>query len=157
MEENDRQMRERLFVEEMGVLFDQSGATRMSGRVFGRLLVCEPEHQSPAQLADYLLASRGAISMTLQQLQTALLVERVAVPGERSQFFRVRSGGWSNILRARMAALAVMRETAARGLAVLEDKPPEVRKRLQDFHDFYVYMERRMPELLDEWARQQSS
>lgn len=154
MSTDDRQVRERLFIEEMGVLFDQSGATRMSGRVFGHLLICDPEHQSPAQLADNLGASRGAISMTLQQLQAAMMVERVAVPGQRSTFFRLRSGGWANILRARMGVLAVMRETAARGLAVLEGEPTARLRRLQDFHDFYAYMERRMPELIEEWAQQ---
>lgn len=157
MDEADRETRERLFVEEMGVLFDQSGATRMAGRVFGRLLTCDPEHQSPAQLAAFLGASRGAISMTVQQLVAAMLIERVAIPGQRSTFFRLRSGGWATILRARMAGLTVMRETALRGLQMLDGEPPARLRRLREFHDFYAYMERRFPELIDEWLQQRPS
>ena len=45
---------ERSFIEEVGVVFEQTGLPRMSGRLFGWLLIADPPYQSPAQLAESL-------------------------------------------------------------------------------------------------------
>ncbi len=36
-------------------------------------------------------------------------------------------------------------------------KAPARLRRLREFHDFYAYMERRFPELIDEWLQQRPS
>ncbi len=156
MNPSEREMRERHFVEEMGLFFEQSGATRMMGRVLGRLLICHPPHQSSAEIADYLQASRGAISMTTQQLLAGGLIERVPVPNERSTFFRIDSGGWVQVMRGRMGFLALMREIADRGLAIVQHDGPGRGDRLRDFRDFYAFCEDRFPALFEEWERSRS-
>ena len=37
---------EKNFIEETGIVFEQTGLTRMSGRMFGWLLISDPPYQS---------------------------------------------------------------------------------------------------------------
>lgn len=157
MTSGDPSLKERHFVEEMGLFFEESGATRMMGRILGRLLVCRPAHQSSAELADYLQVSRGAISMTTRQLMMGGLIERVPVPNDRSTYFRIDSRGWVNVMRARLGFLTLMREIAERGLDLLADAEPPDRARLQEFRDFYAFCEERFPSMFDAWQAQQRS
>jgi hypothetical protein len=141
----------------MGLVYAEVGAPRMMGRIMGRLLICEPAQQSSAELAEYLLASRGAISTTTRQLLASNMIEKVAIPGDRSTYFRIQSSGWVDAMRRRMGSLTIMREVAERGLALLADESPARRARLQAFHDFYAWLEERLPALYDDWEAQHSS
>lgn len=139
------------FVEEMGLLFSELGSQRMVGRVLGALLVCDPAHQSSSQLQDLLDASAGSISTTTRTLVQMGMVEKVAIPGERATFYRLRDHLWVDLMRRRLGFLVMMREAAERGLAVLDGASDARTERLRSFRDFYAFMERRMPEMLDEW------
>ena len=48
----NNQASEQWFVEEAGIVFEQTGLPRMAGRIFGWLLICDPPHQSTDQLAE---------------------------------------------------------------------------------------------------------
>lgn len=157
MTDKTREVLERHFVEEMGLLIQEQGGTRMFGRVLGRLLICDPPNQSSADLADYLMASRGAISTTTRQLVQSGMIERVALPGDRSMYFRVDPGGFVTGMEAQLAGSQIMRDMAARQLAVMAGDPPEHRARLQEFHDFYAWLVERLPAMFEEWRQQRSS
>jgi DNA-binding MarR family transcriptional regulator len=152
LDELDRETRERHFVEEMGLLMAQAGEPPMMGRVLGRLLICDPPHQSSAELAEYLQASAGSISTTTRALQAAGLIERAPVPGERATYFRLRAHPWGEVMRRQAVILRLSRECAERGLAALEGEPEARKARLHDFHDFYAFFEERLPEMIDAWA-----
>ena len=49
---NDRQDEEQRFVEEVGIVFEQTGLPRMAGRILGWLLISDPPHQSTDQLTQ---------------------------------------------------------------------------------------------------------
>ena len=49
-----RQQDQQHFVEEVGLLFEHAGLPRMAGRILGWLLICDPPHQSPGELAEVL-------------------------------------------------------------------------------------------------------
>jgi hypothetical protein len=89
----------REFVEQMGLFYERSGASRMPGRVH----------------------------------------ERVPAGGSRQHHYRIRSGGWTQIVQASMATVTFVRRVAERGLELLADAPPERRARLQDFYDFMTF------------------
>ena len=80
---NNLQNEEKKFIEEVGIVFEQTGLPRMAGRVFGWLLISDPPYQSPAELAEVLMASKGSISTTTRLLLQLGLVERFIIPGER--------------------------------------------------------------------------
>jgi DNA-binding transcriptional regulator GbsR (MarR family) len=123
---------------------------KMTGRVLGWLLVCDPVEQTAAQLAEELDASKGAISGATGTLVRSRLVERLHVRGERAERFRLRPGAWDDQVRDRAAANDA-RELIALGLASLGDVPAARRARLEELAVFYTWWESRMDSLWDEW------
>lgn len=139
------------FVEEMGLLIEQAGGARMMGRMMGYLLICHPPEQSASDLAEALHASAGSVSQTTRQLLAAGMVERVARPGDRKTYVRFRDGAYVDMMRARAGVLTMFREVCDAGLRALEGASPEQRARLQDFRDFYAFMESEIPGLVARW------
>lgn len=145
------------YVEEFGLLFEGFGVQRMVGRVLGALLVADPPEMSAEELAGALGASRGSISTATRMLVQIGLVDRVAKPGERRDYFRNKPGAWHELTWRRMAQIGVLREMAEKGLGVLGEESrakPEVRLGLEEMRDFYAYCERELPALFERWETQ---
>lgn len=138
------------FVDAAGEWWSKAyGLPRMTGRVFGWLLVCDPAEQTAAQLAEELKASKGSISGATGVLVRAGLVDRLHVRGERADRFRLRPSAWDEQFRDRRTAQA--RALVARGLDALAGASAARRARLEELDAFYGWYESRMPELADEW------
>src|SRR5690606_16705896 len=85
---------EREIVDQIALLFAQSGYPPMMGRILAFLTVCDPPEQSSQDLANYLHASKGAVSQATRMLMQAGLIERVHVRNSRSYWFRLRENAW---------------------------------------------------------------
>ena len=94
---------------------------RMTGRVLGWLLVCDPVEQTAAELAEALDASKGSISGATGMLVRARLVDRLHIRGERADRFRVRPDAWDDAVRDQ--TVGQVRELIAVGLGALADAP----------------------------------
>src|SRR5436305_1551432 len=131
-------MNERLwhFVDAAGEWWSNAyGLPRMTGRVLGWLLVCDPPEQTAAQLADALGASKGSISGATGMLVRAGLVDRLHIRGERADRFRLRPEAWDEQVRDQGVGQA--RALIAQGLEALADEPHRRRGRLEDLDMFY--------------------
>lgn len=138
------------FVDAAGELWSKSyGLPRMTGRVLGWLLVCDPAEQTAAQLAEELEASKGSISTATNVLVRAGLLDRLHIRGERADRFRVRPTAWQEQINDPHTAEA--RALIARGLDALSGASPLRRARLEELDVFYDWWESRMPELVEEW------
>lgn len=155
MDEQETALRLGHFVEELGLLFSQQGGSPMMGRILGHLLVCDPPEQTAGDLAEALQASRGSISTTTRMLIAAGLVEKVRRPGKRASYYRLDDAGLSPLIQRKFASFGLMREAAARGLQLLPDDAGR-RARLQEFHDFFAYLEERWPAMFEDWERQRA-
>lgn len=136
------------FVEEMGQFLASLGMTPMAGRMWGWLLICEPEEQTAADIADALGASRGAISGTARILANAGLVRRMTRRGDRREYFSAPPEALDSMLGSAAAMYRQMRQIAERGLAATADRPPEARARLQEFHDVMGFVEQEVPQVI---------
>jgi DNA-binding transcriptional regulator GbsR (MarR family) len=112
------------FVEIFDVLFETVGVPRVAGRIRGWLPVCDAPHQIAAELADAIRASRASISTMTRLLTQFGLMERIGLSGERNRFYRIKSGGSTELLKARMSLTTEVCKTAERGLEMLKDKTP---------------------------------
>jgi len=144
----------REFVEDFAMFIEGLGVPPMAGRVWAWLLVCYPPHQTAAELAEAVGASLGAISAATRLLMQFGVIERVGLPGERRRFYRIRPGGFTELLRIKMQATTESRRMAERGLALLKGEPAEVRGRLEEYRDFYAFFERELPALIDRWKQE---
>ncbi|GAB4516195.1 MAG: siderophore transport transcriptional regulator MmpR5 [Anaerolineae bacterium] len=139
------------FIEDMGLYFEATGLTRMAGRIIGWLLICDPAHQSMPDIITALSASKSAISTALALLRQLDLVDIVRLPNERKDHFKLNADLWSHAFQARAHQIAELRTLSERGLALLEDAPPEMRRRLQLMYEMNVFMEAEFRKLIERW------
>ncbi|MCU0569164.1 MAG: MarR family transcriptional regulator [Oculatellaceae cyanobacterium Prado106] len=144
------------FVEEVGLMFELAGLPRMSGRIFGWLLIAEPPYQSNTDLAEGLHASKGSISTMTRMLIQLGLIERVSLPTERRDYFQIKPHAWSQMTRQRMAQITAFRQLAQRGLDMLATEPPHIKRRLQEMHDIHAFLEKELPLLDERWKEEQA-
>lgn len=95
------------FIERMGEHMELEGMPRISGRLFGLLLV-DPGPISFSALAERLAVSRGSVSTNARLLEGKGLIERVDVEGERQDYFRIADRPFVNMIHG---IAARMRET----------------------------------------------
>ena len=145
------------YVEDVGLAFESFGGSRMMGRVLGWLLVADPPHQTFAEIGDTLGKSKVSISHATRALIGTNLIERASIPGQRRDVYRIREGGWGEIMQARMQGLIRMRRLARRGLDLLEDAGPERKRNLEEMFSLYAFFEREMPALIERWRAEQNA
>ena len=151
------QIEKQHFVEEVALLFEELGLTRMAGRILGWLLLSNPPYQSADELAEVLQASRGSISTMTRLLIQLDLIERIGFPGDRRDYFRMKPDAWAQLLQAKLSQVTDLHQLSERGLELLADEPPEQRHRLQDMHDLYSFVEAELPKLIQRWEEERTS
>ncbi len=136
------------FVEDIGLYFERLGLPRMAGRILGVLLISDPPEQSITDIGQKLNASKSSISIMARLLLEVGLIERVPSPIPRRDYFRFKQGGWILYMHQWLELMAGLHVIAERGLTLIENKPPELRERLQEAHDMFSYIEEHFPALL---------
>ena len=149
----ERRAAELRYVEDVGLLMETQGMPRMAGRILGWLWICAPPEQSASDLAAVLQASKGSISTMTTLLVRANLIERVALPGHRRDYYRTRPGGVNHLMRDGVRIITAMRELMDRGLALTAHQPPALQARLSEWRDVLAFLEREYPALLDHWEQ----
>lgn len=76
------------FVEQMGILGEDGKLPRIAGRLFGVFLV-ETKPVSLGELTDRLKVSKASISTNTRLLAAAGVIERVSLPGDRQDYYRL--------------------------------------------------------------------
>ncbi len=150
---NERQVEEKRFVEEVGLLFEQTGLPRMAGRILGWLMISDPPHQTTAELVEALIASKGSISTMTRLLIRIGLIERISLPGERHDYFRIKLGVSHQLLKDSMDQTVAFRQLIERGLELIEGKTHVNRQWLEEMRDMYAFFEREFPALLERWEQ----
>jgi len=153
---NDKQqVEEKPFVEEVGIVFEQTGLPRMAGRIFGWLLISDPPHQSTDELAEVLMASKGSISTMTRLLIQIGLIERLSRLGVRHDYFRIRPDAWRHMIRHGLEdEIKMVRQLAEHGLELLTNKTPLTLKWLEEMRDVYAFLEQEFPALLERWEQE---
>lgn len=154
MAEDDK-TRERLgeLAESFALTMSQGGMQKSTARVLAALLFTQAETLTAGDLCQQLRISSGAVSGAVKQLTPLGLIERVPAPGSRRDHFRIRQGAWATLMGSQNAALGVMLETAEEGIDAAGARTTAGR-RLGEMHDFYAYMLRELPALIEAWREQ---
>ena len=126
----------------------------MAGRILGWLMISDPPDQSATELAEVLQASKGSISTMTRLLLQMGFIERIAMPGNRRDHFRLKSGAWIEMIRQTVYELTAMRELAERGLKLSTNKDQHLQERLTEARDLYAFLEREYPLLIERWERE---
>lgn len=76
------------FVEQMGILGEDGKLPRIAGRLFGLFLV-ETKPLSLRELTERLQVSKASVSTNTRLLAAAGVIERVSMPGDRQDYYRL--------------------------------------------------------------------
>ena len=146
---------ERSFIEEVGVVFEQTGLPRMAGRLFGWLLISDPPYQSPSELAEVLHASKGSISTSIRLLTQIGFIERHVIPGSRHDHFRLPGDAIKKIIQhGLIQEIKMFRTLSERGLELTEALPENRKAWLKEIQSRYTYLEKAFPALLENYDRE---
>ena len=144
------------FANENGLLFEGAGLPRITGRVLGWLMVCEPEYQSLPDLTEALGISKASASTSMRMLIQMGFAERVIPGGDRRDYFRLSDDAFAHFFRRRVEVIHRLRKNAEHGLHVLADAPPARRARLERMHRLFSFIERNIPVLVERFEAEEA-
>lgn len=147
---NDQQLN---FIEDLGVVFEESGAAPMLGRIYGALLISTENELTAEDFATILHASRGSISQATRQLVTMGLLRRTHKLGSRKDYFQLAPDGWVNLSHHRFQKSMAMGDLFQRGLDTIPDASPEARAALEENLEFLDYWREFIDQFFDGWQK----
>jgi DNA-binding transcriptional regulator GbsR (MarR family) len=142
---------EREYVEHAALVLERMGLPRAYGKLLAWLMICDPPQQSSAQLATALDLSKGSVSMGTRVLENNGLLRRVPGPGRQNAYEMtddaiMRAVGNDNY--------RIFRELMERGLDLLGGEHAPRAARLRRNRDFYAYLERELPRLVERFKEE---
>jgi len=141
---------ERQFAEDFGVTGERVGMPRMTARLLGWMLICDPPTQSIADLERALGVSRASISIATRLLQASGLIRRVAEPGTRGYRFALDPAFFSGQMNA-ANPFRLLREVMERGIDVAGGPDDPRAARLLEARDFYAFVEHAVPDAIERY------
>ena len=147
---------QRELIEEFGLLQEQMGGTRMTGRVSGWLLLSDPPVQSLTEIAEGLGVSKAAVSGAARLLLQSRFVERVGEPGQRGDFYRALPADPDDIMPLdHVHTLHRLIERALRTVADRDQSQPNY-SLMRDLLEFTAFVEAELPTLLARWRERRA-
>lgn len=139
----------RRYSEQLAALLDGAGFPRMPARVLMALVTSPDGELTAEQISQTLGISPAAVSGAVRYLRSIQVVRVASLPGTRRRSYTL-TPKWYTITLSRSAMYGELREMV-RLLppAIGPDTPAG--KRVQEMADFYAYLSRRFPEILEEW------
>ena len=126
------------------------GFPRMPGRVMMALIAAPAEGYTAAELADRLGVSAAAVSGAVRYLQTIQVIRRVSRPDWRRDHYIIIPDTWYGLMTNNgpiYDSLAAHIEA----LGAEHEDDHAAQARAAEMAEFFRFMARRMPTLIDEW------
>lgn len=150
MTEPDEEART-VFVEHAAGELIAQGFPAMPARILMALTASDDGRLTSDDLQDQLDVSAAAISQAVRYLQTVGFVHRTTSPGSRRHVYRIPAqSAWYTATLARAGGMQRIVSVLREGVDAIPAGSP-ARARLDEMIGFFEFLERRMPELLDEW------
>jgi DNA-binding transcriptional regulator GbsR (MarR family) len=141
------------FVDNLGILLEGMGESRMAGRIFAALMLAESSETSSSELARTLGISSGSVSMATRGLVARGLIERVGVPGERKIYFRVNpdANGVAEFIIEAGKQMRKIQELLDWGEELVKDKDPSVLKRFEGMREVFDFFRNELDSMMARW------
>lgn len=144
------------FVEEIGLVWEAAGSSRMDGRIIAYLMITNVPYVSSAELASALQVSAGSVSLATRRLVESGFIRRHAVPGQRSHYFRVDDDVWGSFLAGERRYLERQEQLATQAITLLGPEEETPRRRLSNMRDYMRWLRSNHHELLARWQKYRS-
>ncbi|MGE8491917.1 MULTISPECIES: GbsR/MarR family transcriptional regulator [Comamonas] len=142
-----------LFIERNAIQAETSGLPRIAGRLIGIFLL-DGGPISFAELAERMQASRASVSTNTRLLERLGIIERVAMRGERQDFFSLRANPFLIVLEQSIADCQRF-TTYVDELLAASPLSADATARLKQAQDFHAVTAQTLQELLAKLAERQ--
>jgi MarR family len=146
----------RQFAEDFGVVGERVGMPRMTARLLGWMLICDPPRQSMTDLVRALGVSRASVSISTRLLQASGLLRRVGEPGARGYHFELDPAFFAGQMNA-ANPFGMLRAILDQGVAVAGGERDPRAARLREARDFYAYVEHAIPDAIERFRAQRAA
>ena len=138
-------------IEDFGLYFEGYMLPRSLGRIYGALMIANEPVMGLDQLAGELGISKASASTTVRQLHGFQLIEKISLPGDRRDYYRVAPDAHIKYLqRSLNGALGFVKLIEAG--AALDDLTPAVQLKLERILHLYEALEVAIKALFDEYS-----
>jgi len=124
------------FVESLGLILQADGFPRIAGRLLG-VFVLRGGPLSFQELCEILKVSRGSVSTNTRLLESLGAVERVAMAGERQDFFKLSDTPYERIAAGKIERARNASERLMKGRDALVDCDDETFERVTELSNFF--------------------
>jgi DNA-binding transcriptional regulator GbsR (MarR family) len=142
--------------EQAAAMMTAAGMPRMPARVMMALVGSPDAGYTAAELAERLGVSAAAVSGAVRYLQAIHIIHRLPHHGDRRDRYDIRDGGWDVVITANMPLYERLADVVDR-IADENTAAPQSAIRARDMSEFFRFLARRMPQLLDEWHAERSA
>ncbi len=125
------------FIESMGLSAESDGLPRIAGRMWGFFIVFGGPC-SFAELAERLKVSRGSISTNARILRDLGIIERVARPGDRQDYYCLTENPYHRLLEGYVARMRRTITSVSQLRDSLDNGWEKTQARLGDMQHFYT-------------------
>lgn len=146
---------DRRWAEEAAAVLGGLGMPPAYAKVLGWLLICDPPAQTATQIAQALHLSKGSVSTGIRYLDRIGLARRTAMPGRRGIFWEMPPDAFLNAAVA--DSYGVARRLMDRGVEALGGPDSPRAQRLRVTRDFYAFIEREVPKLVERFRTEVQS
>jgi DNA-binding transcriptional regulator GbsR (MarR family) len=153
---SDAEKKKQELVEKTGVLLEQFGFQRMTGRIMGYLVLAEPPYKTFDDIREYLQASKSSVSTSLQLLIMQGQVTYFTLPGDRKRYFKFNAESFLELFKRDMARMVSARTMVEEFVSLRSNEHESFNNALLRIAKFYEFMEREMPELIRKWEEENS-
>jgi hypothetical protein len=123
-------------IEDFGLYFESFGLPRIVGRIYGALMITDEAVMGLDALTEQLGISKASASTAARQLHSFKLIEKVSLPGDRRDYYRVGPDAHIQYLKLSIGSslgFAKLIEAAAH----IGDLSPPARLKLERIEHLY--------------------
>jgi predicted transcriptional regulator len=147
----------REIVEQLGRILADWGLPRMAARVLFVLMTADESSLTAGELAERLQVSPAAISGAVRYLTQIRMVARDVVPGSRRDRYRLVDDSWYEVTLEKMTLITTLADIARQGVVAAGGERTPAGARLAGMRDFYDFVQKELPTLLERWTEQKAS
>jgi hypothetical protein len=137
-------------IEDFGLYFESFGLPRIVGRIYGGLLITDEAALGLDALTEQLGISKASASTSVRQLHSFKLIEKVSLPGDRRDYYRVGPDAHIQYLQLSLGgalSFAKLIEAAAH----IGDLSPPARLKLERIEHLYEALSQHIKTFFDEY------
>jgi DNA-binding transcriptional regulator GbsR (MarR family) len=142
------------FVEEFGLLLNESGIPRMPARTLAALMVDDAGKLTASELAEQLNVSPAAVSGAVRYLMQVQLIVRKREPGDKRDHYSLLDDPWYEAIMSRDKELVRWQSMLTDG-AKAAGADTSAGKRLNQARRFFKFVHAELPGLMARWREQE--